>query len=116
MGVVHHASYLLYFEDARTGFLKAMGCDYAELEREGVGLAVRRTELRYIAPARYGDELTVRPSIERVGGASVRFGYEIVRQGERIATGMTELACIDLSTPERGVRMLPERLRGLMRG
>ena len=31
MGVVYHANYLLYFEDARTAFLEAIGYPYARI-------------------------------------------------------------------------------------
>jgi acyl-CoA thioester hydrolase len=121
MGVVYHANYLVYMDEARTMFLGRLGRDYAELERAGVGLAVRRAEVRYRAPARYGDELDVRVLVQRVGGASVTFAYELRRaaadsasEGRLLASGLTELACIDLTRPERPVRMLPADLRALL--
>jgi acyl-CoA thioester hydrolase len=55
MGVVHHANYLLYMEEARTAFMASVGCSYGGLERDGIGLPVRRTEVRYRASARYED-------------------------------------------------------------
>ena len=47
MGVVHHPNYLHYMEEARTAYLAALGRPYSELERGGVGLVVRRVELRF---------------------------------------------------------------------
>ena len=116
MGVVYHANYLLYMEDARTGLMAALGCAYDELERSGIGLAVRKADLRFRSPARYADELVVRATIDRLGGASVSFRYEVERaaDGELLATGGTELACLDLGRPERPVCMLPEELRALL--
>ena len=32
MGVVYHANYILYFEDAREKYLKALGFPYSDLE------------------------------------------------------------------------------------
>ena len=60
MGVVHHASYLLYLEDGRTRLMEERGLSYAEIERQGLGLPVRRIELRYREAALYGDELCIR--------------------------------------------------------
>ena len=116
MGVVHHASFLLYMEDARTGLMAERGLAYAELEGRGVGLAVRKTDLRYREPARYGDELVVRASVDRIRGASVLFTYEIRRASDErlLVTGSTELACIDLGAADRPVRMLPPELRELL--
>lgn len=115
MGVVYHANYLVYMEEGRTRLMEALGLPYAELERRGYGLVVRKAALRFRAPARYADQLTVRTSIEHVGGASVSFAYEVVRSadGQRLAEGSTELACVDLRKPERPVCMLPEELRSL---
>jgi acyl-CoA thioester hydrolase len=115
MGVVYHAHYLAYMDEARTALLGELGRGYAELERSGVGLVVRKVEVRYRAPARFGDELVVRVQLTRVGGASLTFDYDILRAGgTRVASGMTELACLDLHDPERRVRMLPDELRGLL--
>jgi len=116
MGVAHHASYLVYLEEGRTRMMEERGCSYAEMERSGVGLPVRRVELRYRAPARYGDELAVRTRVVSLRAASIVFEYEIVRpaDGARIATATTELACVDLRAAERSVIPLPERVRGLL--
>ena len=118
MGVVYHANYLLYMEDARTALMAALGCAYDELERSGIGLAVRKADLRFRSPARYAEQLVVRAWVERVGGASVSFRYEVERaaDGVLLATGGTELACLDLAREERPVRMLPKRLRELLGG
>ena len=96
MGVAHHANYLLYMEDGRTRLMAALGVAYADLERRGYGLPVRKAEVRFRAPARYDEELVVRTRVGRVGAASVAFHYEIERASDGVlcATGMTELACV----------------------
>ncbi len=113
MGVVYHANYLLYFEEGRTRLMAQVGLSYAEVERRGFALAVRKVALRYRSPARYGETLVVRTWVEKLGGASVTFSYEIVRKAdrERVAEGSTELACINIRSPERAVCMLPAELR-----
>lgn len=118
MGVVHHANYALYVEESRTSLMRDRGCSYAELERRGLGLPVRRFEARYRAPALYEDELTVTTRVGRLGAASVAFVSEIdrPRDGARIATVTVELACIDLRDRARGPVPLPEDLRGLLAG
>src|SRR5262245_27538824 len=97
MGVVYHAHYLVYMEEGRTRLMEARGFPYHELERQGWALVVRRAELRFRSPAHYGDELQIRTRIERVGGASILFSYQVERpaDGELLATGSTELACLE---------------------
>jgi acyl-CoA thioester hydrolase len=115
MGVVHHANYLLYFEEGRTRMMADLGAPYADVEKQGWALPVRKVQMRFRQSARYDDELIVRTRVGRVGAASVEFLYDIVaaHSGQVLASGSTELACIDLRTPERRVAMLPESLRRL---
>ncbi len=115
MGVVHHANYLSYMEDGRTRLMADLGCSYAELERDGFGLPVRRAELRYWAAAHYDEVLVVRTSVKGMRAASVTFEYEIHNEaGTRIATGVIELACVNLKTEERKPVALPAELRSLL--
>lgn len=111
MGVVHHANHLLYLEEARTEYMIRLGCPYAEVERAGVGLPVRRLDVRYRGPALYGDELAVEVTVEDVRAASIRFGYRLWRVGDgaAVADSTVELACVNLA--DRRPRMLPEDLR-----
>jgi acyl-CoA thioester hydrolase len=115
MGVVHHANYLAYFEEGRTRMMADLGCSYGGLERQGVGLPVRKVELRYHAPAHYEDELIVETRVLALRAASVSFGYEVrrARDGELLVSGQSELACITLAEPRRVVP-LPEPLRELL--
>ena len=99
MGRVHHANHLLYFEEARTGMMRDLGMSYARLEERGVGLPVRKVDVRYRRAARYEEQLVVETTIARLGPASVTFSYRILcaEDGDLVATGSTELACIDLA-------------------
>jgi acyl-CoA thioester hydrolase len=98
MGIVHHASYLVYLEEGRTALMRELGFPYEEVERRGLGMAVRQVDVRYRQAARYGDEVVVRTWVERFRGASIRYGYEVVRATDResLATGSAEVACVDL--------------------
>ena len=118
MGVVHHANYLLYVEEGRTRLMADRGCSYAEFERSGWALPVRKAELRYRAPARYEEELVVRTRVGKVGAASVTFLSDIVRaaDGAPVASASVELACVDLRGPARRPVMLPEGLRAALGG
>lgn len=116
MGVVYHANYLVYMEEGRTRLMESLGCSYAELEREGWALVVRKAELRYRASARYDEELAVRTAVARVGGASVLFLYRVCRaaDGELLVEGSTELACVDRRSGNTRAALLPERVRDLL--
>src|SRR2546421_2571155 len=92
MGVVYHASYLVWFEIGRTEYCRARGFSYREMEESDAAfLVVAEAYCRYKAPAYYDDELLVRTHITELRRRSLRFGYEIVRisDGKIIAEGET---------------------------
>lgn len=113
MGVVHHASFLLYLEEARTRFMEERGQSYAALEKAGIGLPVRSLAISYRSAARFGEELNVVVRVDRLTKASVTFGYEILCNADErvVATAEVELACASLSPEGLTVSPLPKALR-----
>ncbi len=97
MGIVHHANYLVWFELSRTSLCRQSGYHYAEIERLGHRLTVTGAAVRYRKAARYGDTVHVDCWIERLGSRGVRFGYEVRRGEDLLATGTTEHVWIDES-------------------
>src|SRR5690606_7100420 len=99
MGVVYHAHYLVWCEIGRTDFLRALGRTYAQLERDGVFLAVTDAHVRYLAPAHYDEEIRVETWIERVQSRAVTFGYSITRTAPappaKLAVATTTLVALD---------------------
>ncbi|MFH1024182.1 MAG: thioesterase family protein [Planctomycetota bacterium] len=91
MGVVYYAHHLVWFEAGRTEFFRALGLPYTELEAKGIFLPVGEAGCRYLAPARYDDELVVRTWVSEMGKAALRLSYIIRRKsdGTRIAGGFT---------------------------
>jgi acyl-CoA thioester hydrolase len=107
MGLLHHANYLVYFEQARTELLRSQGLTYKDLEDQGFLLVVTKVEVKYRSPARYDDLLTVRTQIVRTTFVQIDHAYEVVRGTEVLALGNTTLACVDR---EGRVQRLPDFL------
>jgi acyl-CoA thioester hydrolase len=97
MGIVHHASYIVYFEEGRSAYLRQQGTSYADFERSGFYLAVTSVEAKYLKAARYDDLLTVRCWVESSRSRALEFAYEIVRGEERevLVKGRTQHICLD---------------------
>jgi acyl-CoA thioester hydrolase len=108
MGLLHHANYLVYFEQGRTELLRSQGLAYRDLEDQGYLLVLIRVQVRYRSPARYDDLLTLRTSLVRTTHVKIEHRYELLRDGELLAEGETTLACIDR---EGKVQALPQMLR-----
>lgn len=95
MGLLHHANYLVYFEQARTELLRSSGAAYKEMEDQGFFLVIARIEIKYKSPAHYDDVLTVRTTVVRTTPIRIEHKYEVFRAGMLICEGATTLACVD---------------------
>lgn len=97
MGIVHHASYLVYFEEGRSAYTRAKGRSYAEMEEDGYYLAVTGVNLRYKRAMRYGQHAKVRCWITQSKSRTVQFNYEIrdAETDELCVTGTTDHICLD---------------------
>lgn len=110
MAVVHHASYIVYFEEGRSHYARLRGHTYAEFERQGYFLMVADIHVRYSKPARYGQQLTLHCWIKDLQSRAVTFGYEIVEleSGQILVTGETRHICV---TKEGQVAHIPTEWR-----
>jgi acyl-CoA thioester hydrolase len=95
MGYLHHSRYLQYFEMGRVELLRSLGHSYADLERQGVFFVVVKAEIRYKAPARYDEELTLTTRIVKKTHVRYDHEYELRRDTTLLADGRTTIACVD---------------------
>ncbi len=107
MGIVHHASYIVYFEEGRSHYARQRGSDYATFERSGYYLTVTEVSARYLKPAYYDQRLVIRCWIEEMKSRGLTFSYEIVAEEgqELLVTGFSKHICI---THEGQIARLPE--------
>jgi acyl-CoA thioester hydrolase len=96
MGVVYHANYLAWCEVGRTEFIRAAGRSYAELESDGVMLAVSEMAIRFRAPARYDEIVRIDTTLRDVRSRSMIFDYSIVNQatGSLLVTAHSSLVSL----------------------
>ena len=108
MGLLHHANYLVYFEQGRTELLRAQGMSYRDLEDQGILLVIVNAEIRFRAPAHYDDLLMLRTTVARVRMARIDHRYELYHGDTLLAEGSTTLACVGR---DGKVQALPDCLR-----
>lgn len=94
--IVHHASYIVYFEEGRSEYLRQQGTSYADFEKSGFFLAVTEVNATYIKASRYDDKLTVRCRVSKARSRTIEFDYEIIHAdtGELRVTGSTKHICL----------------------
>jgi acyl-CoA thioester hydrolase len=91
MGVVYYANYLVWMELGRAEYCRAAGARYPDMEADGIFLAVVEAHCRYLHPARYDQEITVKTLVANASRRGVQFQYEIrdSHSGRELATGAT---------------------------
>ena len=95
MGLLHHANYLVYFEQARTELLRQQGLTYRDMEDQGFFLVITNVEVKYRSPARYDDVLTIAATVARTTPVRIEHTYAVTCAGRSVADGKTTLACVD---------------------
>ena len=97
MGIVYHNSYIRWFEQGRTEFLRQLGYPYSVLEKIPLWLPLTYVHCEYKLPAVYDDLLEIASWPEKLTFATVTMAYEIRRKetGELLVTGSTGHAITD---------------------
>ena len=108
MGLLHHSRYLVYFEMGRTELLRLAGMDYKWCEQQGIFFVVARINVRYKAPARYDDLLTLTTTATTISPAKIEHDYFLRRDNQLLCQAQSTIACIDR---QGRLQPVPEFLR-----
>ncbi len=98
MVVVYYANYFVWLEIARTEFLRSLGIDYRQIEKENkLSLPVLEAYCKYRAPAKYDDVILIKTKVSQVKSSSLRFDYTLFNKesGELLVEAYTTHVFID---------------------
>jgi acyl-CoA thioester hydrolase len=116
MGMVYYANYLVWLEVGRSDFCRECGFSYRDLEREEQAfLTVAEANCRYLAPARYEDEIVVETELSRLRSRLIEFTYRVLCGSKLLAEGCTLHVVIGTdgrprSMPQRYLELLKSKL------
>jgi acyl-CoA thioester hydrolase len=113
MGVVYHANFLIWFEVGRVELMRSLGIEYKNMESaDDCHIVVAEISCRYLHPARYDEQLRIRTRIAEAKNRTIRFSYEVLRDGDNhlLATGETvHVICGSNGRP----KLLPDKYRAV---
>ena len=99
MSFVYYGVYAQYYEVGRVELLRSLGLSYKEIEAMGFALPVVNMNIKYMKPAFYDDELTIRTTIKELPSAKITFYYETLNEkGELLNVGEVILVFINKKT------------------
>ena len=95
-GVVYHASYLAFYERARTEMLRQHHFNQQDLLEEKVAFVVRRMTIDFVAAARLDDLLDIQSEVTAMTRATMTFSQRIVNaEGKVLNEAEVLIACIN---------------------
>ena len=99
MGIIHHAAYLPYLEEARVEYLRSIGHAYDALRagapEEARDFPVLEVSVQYRRPRRLDAAVDVSLRVGAVRGATFQIAYLLTVGAEARATAVTVHGCVD---------------------
>jgi acyl-CoA thioester hydrolase len=108
-GVVFNVHYFTYFDVAMTEFHRQTIGTYSDLVKGGADMVVAEARARYLAPARFDEELDVYVDVARLGNTSLTMHLLVMREESLLAEGDLRYVFIDPGTKQK--RSIPEDIR-----
>jgi len=99
MGYMYYGNYASFYEVGRVEMLRSLGLTYSGMEASGIMMPVVELNCRYLKPALYDEEITIRVIMEEMPRIRIHFKYELYNEKqELINTGETLLVFINMQT------------------
>ena len=95
MGIVHHAAYLPYLEEARVAYLRQLGHPYDEVRGDGFNFAVLEVVVQYRRPLEFDELVDVHLLPGAVSRATFQLAYLLTVDDDVRATAVTVHGCVD---------------------
>ena len=95
MGVVYYGTYPMYFEIARSEYMRDKGFTYREFEKMGYYLMVVNLEAKYYGGAEYDDQIVVRTTMPELRSRGLTFRYQIYKDDALLVEGSTRHVCVN---------------------
>lgn len=114
-GVVFNGHYLTWFDEACTGLLDDLGVAYPDVMSTGYDLQVVHSDIDFLAPVRWRDEVRVTAECTRIGSTSFTIGFGVCRKAAGDDTEQVVVqghnVYVVVSTEDWAKRPIPGALR-----
>jgi acyl-CoA thioester hydrolase len=101
MQIVWHGNYVKYLEVARCALFDSIGYNYLQMKESGYAWPVIEMNLRYAAPATFGQRLTLRAEIvEWESRLKIDYLVTDTASGRRLNRATTTQVAVDIASGE----------------
>ncbi|WP_442587098.1 acyl-CoA thioesterase [Pedobacter sp. AW31-3R] len=97
MGYVYNGNYAQYYEVGRVEMLRSLDMTYGSMEAYGVMMPLLEMNSKFIKPAYYDQEITIKTTVKDLPGVRIVFSYELFNEKEELINlGSTTLVFFDM--------------------
>ena len=105
-----NANYLTYLDEAMTELFRAsLNGGYQAMVEAGVDMVVAESTLRYLAPARFDDEIEIEATVTRLGRTGMTTAMRIARSAETLTEA--RVRHVFVHSGEGGKTPIPDGVR-----
>ncbi len=100
MKYAYNGKYFEYFEVGRTEMMRDLNLTYKDIEEKGYFMPVIETQIKFLNPAFYDEELIIETRVEKLPLVKVHIDHIITSKNRNVvvAEGYLELAFLDAKT------------------
>jgi acyl-CoA thioester hydrolase len=99
MGYMYYGNYAEFYEVGRVEMLRSLGLTYSGMEQSGIKMPVLELNCKYLKPALYDEEITVKVIMDKMPGIRIHFRYELFNEKqELINKGETLLVFVNMQS------------------
>jgi acyl-CoA thioester hydrolase len=99
MGYMYYGNYAEFYEVGRVEMLRSLGLTYSGMEQSGIKMPVLELNCKYLKPALYDEEITVKVIMDKMPGIRIHFRYELYNENqELINKGETLLVFVNMQS------------------
>lgn len=100
MGYLYYGNYAQYYEIGRAEMIRSIGLSYADMEaKHGILMPVMSLNQRFIRPALYDNDLTIKTTLRELPNKTIVFHHEIFNEADKLVNGGSVKLCfVDAAT------------------
>ena len=99
MGYMYYGNYAEFYEVGRVEMLRSLGMTYSGMEASGIMMPVLEMHCKYLKPALYDEEISIKVIMNKMPGVKIHFKYELYNPGgDLINMGDTLLVFVNMKT------------------
>jgi YbgC/YbaW family acyl-CoA thioester hydrolase len=115
-GIAHFTAFFRWMEEAETAFLRSLGLTVLGVwQGEKISLPRVSVSCDYSNPVRFGDEVTIQVTVEKIGRTSLSYIFDFSKGDQAIARGrITAVFCQSIPGEGLRAREIPLSMRTLL--